>query len=144
MLRDVVSRFCVAAGVLALAACSELGPTSPQGNVTGGTPVVETFTGVLPLNGVKFYSFAVETSGVTDLTLVDAREKGVVTEALITIGLGSPRGTSCLATNVLSVASSGTPQLSGVTNKGIHCAVIYDPGNLTSEATFILNIARPR
>jgi hypothetical protein len=106
--------------------------------------VVETFTGVLPLNGVKFYSFAVETSGVTDLTLVDAREKGVVTEALITIGLGSPRGTSCLATNVLSVASSGTPQLSGVTNKGIHCAVIYDPGNLTSEATFILNIARPR
>lgn len=144
MLRDVALKFCVVAGLLALSACSELGPTSPQGNVTGGTPVVETFSGVLPVKGVKFYSFAVETKGNTDLTLVDAREKGVVTEALITIGLGVPRGTSCLATNVLSVKSSGTPQLSGATAKGIHCAVIYDPGNLTSDATFILNIARPR
>jgi hypothetical protein len=68
----------------------------------------------------------------------------VTTEALITIGLGTPRGTQCVATNVLSVKSGGTPQISGTTNRGVHCALVFDPGNLTSEATFHLNITRPK
>ncbi len=146
MVRDVVMRVRVLTtllAVMAAAGCGELGPTTPQG--PGGAQImVETFSGTLPLRGSVFYSFSVETAGQTSLTLVDARENGVITEALITIGLGQPRGTQCLATNVLSVKSGGTPQVSGPTNKGVYCAVVFDPGNLTTEATFRLNIARPK
>jgi hypothetical protein len=42
------------------------------------------------------------------------------------------------------VKSGGTPQVVGNTGRGIHCAIIYDPGNLTSEATFLVNIAHPQ
>lgn len=144
MVRDVLMRVCLLPAVLALAGCSELGPTSPQGPGAGSPVVVEPFSGTLPVRGSQFYSFSVETSGTTFITLVDAKENGVVTEALITVGLGSPRGTQCVATNVLSVKSGGSPHISGTTNKGIHCAIIFDPGNLTSPATFLVNIAHPK
>jgi len=146
VVRDVVMRVRVISAVLAVmvtAGCGELGPTTPQGP-GGAQVVVESFSGTLPLRGSVFYSFTVETGGQTSLTLVDARENGVITEALITIGLGTPRGTQCLATNVLSVKSGGTPQVSGPTNKGVYCAVVFDPGNLTTAATFLVNIARPK
>lgn len=131
-------------GIVTLAGCSELGPTAPQG--PGNTPVltVEAFTGTLTLKGVQFYSFSVETGGTTFLTLIEARENGVITENLITIGLGTPRGTQCVTANILSVKSGGKPQVSGETGRGVHCAVIFDPGNLTSDATFIMNIAHPK
>ncbi len=147
MVRDVSIRVCLSATlltVLAVSGCSELGPTTPQGPGANNPIVVKPFSGTLPLKGVQFYSFTVTTGGTTYLTLVDAKEKGVTTEALITIGLGSPRGTQCLASNVLSVKSGGTPQVTGPTAKGVHCAVIFDPGNLTSEATFLVNIAHPQ
>jgi hypothetical protein len=131
--------------MVTLSGCSELGPTASQGPGTQAPISVEEFKGTLPLKGVVFYSFSVESIGQqTSLTLVDARENGVTTEALITIGLGTPRGTQCVATNVLSVKSGGTPQVSGTTNRGVHCALVFDPGNLTSEATFHLNITRPK
>lgn len=147
MVRDVLKRVCLSAILLAgvvVSGCSELGPTTPQGPGVSNPLVVKPFTGTLPVRGVQFYSFSVATGGTTFLTLVDARENGAITEALITIGLGVPRGTQCVATNVLSVKSGGQPQVSGTTNKGVHCAVIFDPGNLTTDATFLLNIAHPQ
>lgn len=129
--------------VTVVAGCGESAPTAPPAPVSAEI-VVETFSGTLPLRGSVFYSFSVATGGETSLTLVDARENGVITEALITIGLGVPRGTQCLASNVLSVKTSGTPQVRGQTGKGIHCAVVFDPGNLTTNATFSLNIVRPK
>lgn len=129
---------------MAVSGCSELGPTTPQGPGISNPLVVKPFSGTLPVSGVQFYSFSVTTSGTTFLTLVDAREGGVTTEALIAIGLGTPRGTQCVATNVLAVKSGGTPQVTGATGKGVHCAVIFDPGNLTSDATFLVNIAHPQ
>jgi hypothetical protein len=132
-------------GIVAIAGCSELeGPTGPR--VPGGGPAstVQHFSGTLPLKGSVFYSFSVETSGISTLTLVDAKENGVATEALITIGLGTPRGTQCAASNVLSVTSSGTPQVNGQTDRGVHCAVVFDPGNLTTDATFLLIITHPK
>ncbi len=131
-------------GLLALAGCSELGPTAPQGPGPIAPVVVETFRGTIGLLESKFYSFSVSSSGITFLTLVDARENGVTTENLITIGLGVPRGTQCVATNVLSVKASGSPQVSGTTDRGVHCAVVFDPGNLASPATFELNIVHPQ
>jgi hypothetical protein len=131
--------------MVTLSGCSELGPTAPQGPGAAAPISVEEFKGTLALKGLAFYSFSVESNGQqTALTLVDARENGVTTEALITIGLGTPRGTQCVATNVLSVKSGGSPQVRGTTNRGVHCALVFDPGNLTSEATFHLNITRPK
>ncbi len=144
MVRAVLLRVCVLAGVLGAVSCSEQGPTSPPGDVDGSLLTVELFSGTLPLRGVTFYSFSVEKGGTTFLTLLDVRENGEPSEALITIGLGVPRGTSCVSTNVLSVKAGGTPQVTGTTNRGVHCAVVFDPGNLTSAATFALNITRPK
>ena len=130
--------------VLSSSGCSPLGPTSPSTNLPNPTLVVENFSGTLPLKGVVYYSFSIVDGGTTYLTLLSVKEDGVDTEALITIGLGRPRGTACVATNVLSVKSGGSPQVSGPTNRGVHCAVVFDPGNLTKDATFSLNIARPK
>lgn len=144
---DVIRRVClllVLCAATVSAGCSELGPTGPQGPGISNPVVVKHFSGTLPLRGAQFYSFTVTTGGTTFLTLVDARENGVITESLITIGLGTPRGTQCVATNVLSVKSSGKPQLDGPTNKGVHCAIVFDPGNLSSEATFLLHITHPK
>lgn len=121
-----------------------MGPTSPSLNLPGNSLTVETFNGSLALNGSAFYSFTVEDGGVTFLTLVSLKEGGADSEALVSIGLGAPRGTSCVSSNVQSVAASGQIQLTGVTNRGVHCAVVADPGNLTQAATFSLNIARPK
>lgn len=129
---------------LASSGCSPLGPTSPPTNLPNSALVVENFSGTLPLKGVVYYSFSVTDSGTTYLTLLSVKEDGVDTEALITIGIGIPRGTSCVATNVLSVKAGGAAQLTGTTNRGVHCAVVFDPGNLTKDATFSLNIARPK
>lgn len=131
--------------VLSSSGCSPLGPTSPSTNLPNPTIIVENFSGTLPVKGVVFYSFSVINSGTTYLTLLSVKEGGVDTEALITIGVGVPRGTSCVAaTSLLSVKSGGSPQVSGTTNRGVHCAVVFDPGNLTKDATFSLNIAHPK
>jgi hypothetical protein len=128
---------------LASTGCAPLGPTSPS-PLPNPTLIVENFSGTLPLKGVVFYSFSVVEGGVTYLTLLDVKEGGVVTEALVTIGLGTPRGTTCVASNVLSVKSGASAQVSGNTNRGVHCAVVFDPGNLSKDATFSLNIAHPK
>lgn len=133
-------------GLLAVlsSGCSPLGPTSPSTGLPNPTIAVENFSGTLPVKGMVYYSFSVVDGGTTYLTLLSVKEGGVDTEALITIGLGTPRGTSCVASNVLSVKSGGSPQVSGTTNRGVHCAIVFDPGNLTKDATFSLNIARPK
>lgn len=130
--------------VLSSSGCSPLGPTSPSTGLPNPTIAVENFSGTLPVNGLVYYSFSVVDGGTTYLTLLSVKEGGVDTDALITIGLGTPRGTSCVATNMLSVKSGGSPQVSGTTNRGVHCAMVFDPGNLTTDATFSLNIARPK
>lgn len=130
--------------VLSSLGCSPLGPTSPSTALPTPAISVENFSGTLPLKGVVFYSFSVVDGGTTFLTLLSVKEGGVDTEALITIGLGTPRGTACVATNVLSVMAGGSPQVSGTTSRGVHCAIVVDPGNLTTDATFSLNIARPK
>jgi hypothetical protein len=124
--------------------CSPIGPTSPAPVLPSPTLVVENFSGSLPLKSVVFYSFSVVDGGQTYLTLLSVKEAGADSEALITIGIGTPRGTNCVATNVLSVKAGGTPQVSGNTARGVHCAVVFDPGNLTQDATFSLNIAHPK
>ena len=78
------------------------------------------------------------------MSLLSLKEGGVDSTVLVTIGLGVPRGTSCATNNVLPVKADGSLQLVGTTDRGVHCAVVFDSGNLTKDATFSLNIARPK
>lgn len=126
------------------AGCSPLGPSSTEVALPNAAISVENFSGALKVKGVAFYSFSVADGGTSYLSLLSLKEAGADSDVLVTIGLGVPRGTACLATNVLSVKATGSLQLTGTTGPGVHCAVIFDPGNLTKDATFSLNIARPK
>ena len=129
---------------LSAAGCSPLGPSSSPVVLPNSALTVENFTGSLPVKGSAFYSFSVAEGGTTYLSLISLKEGGVDSTVKVTIGLGTPRGTSCTTANVLTVAADGALQLTGTTNRGVHCAVVYDPGNLTADATFSLNITHPK
>jgi hypothetical protein len=131
-------------GGISAAGCSPLGPTSSPEILPNSSLTVENFTGTLPLKGFAFYSFSVVEGGTTYLSLLSLKEGGVDSTVLVTIGLGTPRGTSCITSNVLPVKADGSLQLIGTTDRGVHCAAVFDSGNLTQNATFSLNIARPR
>ena len=133
----------VLAGVLA-AGCSPLGPTSSHEVPPNSQLVVENFSGPLAVKGFAFYSFSVVESGTTYLSLITLKEGGVDSTAKVTIGLGTPRGTTCATNNILTVVADGSLSLTDTTNRGVHCALIFDPGNLTLPATFSLNITHPR
>ena len=131
------------AGISA-AGCSPLGPTSSPVVLPNTNLTVENFSGSLPVKGTAFYSFSVTEAGTTYLSLISLKEGGVDSTVKVTIGLGRPRGTSCPTGNVLTVAADGSLSLTSTTERGVHCAVIFDPGNLTQAATFSLNITHPR
>ena len=133
----------VLAGVLA-AGCSPLGPTTSPEVPPNSQLVVENFSGSLAVKGFTFYSFSVVESGTTYLSLISLKEAGVDSAVKITIGLGTPRGTTCATNNILTVVADGSLSLTGTTDRGVHCAVVFDPGNLTLPATFSLNITHPR
>ena len=131
------------AGISA-AGCSPHGPSTspvvlPNTNVT-----IETFIGTLPVKGTQFYSFSVIEPGTSYLSLISLKEAGVDSAVKVTIGFGTPRGTQCASSNVLGVSADGSLQLTDTTERGVHCAVIFDSGNLTADATFTLNITHPK
>ena len=137
----------VLAGLLAgisAAGCSPLGPSSSPEIPPTADLAVENFSGSLPLKGAAFYSFSVTGSGTSYLSLISLKEGGVDSTAKVTVGLGIPRGTSCTTSSVLSVQADGSLSLTGTTDRGVHCAIIFDPGNLTQTATFSLNIVHPK
>jgi hypothetical protein len=129
---------------LSSAGCSPLGPTTTGNNLPNSDLVVENFSAPLKVQGLAFYSFSVEKGGTTYLSLLDLKVGGEASDLLITIGIGVPRGTSCVSSNVLSVKATGQLHVSATTNRGVHCALVFDPGNLTADATFSLNITHPR
>lgn len=127
-----------------LAGCSPLGPTSSPEVLPNANLMVENFSGALPLKGFKFYSFSVTERGTSYLSLITLKEAGVDSDVLVTIGIGTPRGTSCITNTILAVKADGSLSLAYTTERGIYCAVIYDTGNLKSDATFSMNITHPR
>jgi hypothetical protein len=137
----------VLAGTLAggsVAGCSPLGPTTTPEQLPNPAVTVENFSGSLPLKGFAFYSFSVVEPGTTYLSLISLKEAGADVDVFVTIALGRPRGTSCTTTSVLPVKADGSLQLTGTTERGVHCAAIFDSGNLTKDATFSLNIVHPK
>jgi len=140
----VVFVLCSMLAGLSLAGCSPLGPTESPSNLPNADLSIETFSGTLPVDGSAFYAFSVVDGGLTYLSLASLRENGVESNVLVEIGVGALSGTRCIATDATSVTANGYLQLSSVTPRGVHCAVVNDVGNLTSTATFTLKIVRPK
>ena len=144
--RGAVTRAIPLLALLVLAAaCDQTEAPAAPSNPGSTQPItVESFTGTLPLTGFRFYSFFVPASGNVQLLLHTLTEGGVASSAQVTLGLGFPRGTDCTLTDLLTVGAGGSPQLTVPVTPAIYCARISDLGNLTTTATFGINIIRPR
>jgi hypothetical protein len=136
--------------VLALAAaafgpaCSEATVTSPSAIGNNLPLAVEVFTGTLPVNGSRFYSFTVPKTGPVSMVLLSLSENGAASAAAVQLGLGVPRGIDCLAGEAATLGTGVVAQVSITAEPAVYCARIGDPGNLTAPAAFSINITRPR
>lgn len=141
----------LAAAVLPLmtlvAACGDNNetPTSPSddSSTVAEPSATETFTGVVPVGGSRFYAFTVGAYGTVNLTLTDVGGAGVPTTAWLGLGIGTPDAEDCVTTSTINGPSGSAAQLTGVYAAGIYCARVFDIGNLYAPATFAVTIAHP-
>jgi hypothetical protein len=134
-------------GVLAACAgpaCTEASVSSPTALGTNLPVAVEVFTGTLPVNGVRFYSFTVSKTGSASVVLLSLTENGEPSSAAVQIGIGAPRGIDCLATQTATIGPGAVAQVGITADPAVYCARIADVGNLQAPAQFAINIIRPR
>ena len=106
--------------------------------------MTETFSGILPVGGTKFYSFGVASSGTVNVTLTGVNVDGQPSDVSLTVGLGTPSGTSCSTTSPSAVQAGSAPQVTGTEQPGVYCVNVQDAGpNLPDPADFIVTIAHP-
>lgn len=129
---------------LAVSSCSEASATGPTAIGNNATMTVEAFSGTLPLNGFRFFSFAVPHPGATTLILLSLSENGAPSTATVQLGLGVPRGTDCALTDAAMVNTGVVGQVASQYQPAIYCARIGDTGNLKAPADFSINIIHPR
>jgi hypothetical protein len=135
----------VLAAVLTVA-CGLL-PDSSSSSSSGSTTApstagTTTFSGTLGVQSSSFISFTVGSAGTVSVTL--ASLSPAVT-AGVGLGLGTPNGTtSCSMTNSVSNAQpSSAAQLTVPAAAGTYCAVVFDPGSLTTATAFSLSVTHP-
>jgi hypothetical protein len=118
--------------------------STPPPTTTAEPTTTEEFTGSLPVNGARFYSFEVTTFGTVNVTLDRVGGvTGVPASIWVGLGVGTPDGTDCTTTTSLSTQSGGGPHISTSLAAGTYCARIYDIGNLAAAAPFAVTIAHP-
>ena len=134
----------------ATAACGDDStPTSPTTTTTTTTTaaaeasISEAFVNSVPVNGSRFYAFAVGAYGTVNVTLNRVGGGTVPTSVWVGVGLGVPEGTDCSTTTSLNTQAGTGPHISTTLAAGTYCARIYDIGNLASAAPFALTIAHP-
>jgi hypothetical protein len=132
-----------AAVALALAVCSCADKATTPSDTTPASPdTTETWTAVVPVGGSSFYSFSVARKGTVNLTYVSAAGDDVPSDIALSLGIGTPSGTSCTS-NVASFAPATAPQVTGTYDPGVYCAKVTDAGTLPAAATIVIAIAHP-
>ncbi len=126
-------------------ACTTDDPTT-QTNIplVPTQPVVETFSGTVPVGGrdTKVFSVA-QGNGGLDVTLTSTSPSGVV----LAIGAGTWDGAACtLGTNASRTTSAGSAAQLSFTQVpvGTYCVQTFDPGtpsSLPSPVAYTINIA---
>ena len=125
---------CVA--ILSAAGCGLLenstSPTTPEAPT-------EAFSGTLVLQGSSFFTFTVSQAGTISVTLATLTPSPT---AGVGLGVGTPSGTTgCTLTSSTPNASAGSAaQITITGTPGTYCVKVYDTGNLTTTASFTINI----
>ena len=124
-------------------ACSSETPTSPTTSDTASVAPAtlnETYSGTLPVGGLRFYSFTVVQNGTVNLTLTSLGQ-AIATDVGVELTLGQPSGTGCVArTSVTVSVETAAPHITGTFAPGVYCARVADTGNLPSTASFVVAI----
>lgn len=134
---------CVFVGIAAIAAaCSKDSASITSPSSTTGDRLTEVFTGTVPVQGSRFYSFTVSNAGIVELTLVSLSLDGRGSTLTTAMGLGSgtPNGTDCDLTNSVNTAPGLTIQLRTAMAAGTHCVKVFDIGNLTTPVNFAVRM----
>ena len=129
-------------GVLAVAAVLAAGcenPSTPIPTQPSPTPVTETFSGTLTLNGALTFPFVSATAGPLTGTVTALAPDPL---AVIGFALGTYAGATCTLVLTTDEASQNAT-ITGVVNaQGILCARVYDSkGQLTQPVTFTITVA---
>ena len=119
-------------------------PLGPSGNPNTVAVAVETFIGVLPVGGSRFYSFTVPREGLVSLTLLTLTIDGEPSDAPVNVGLGTPRATDCQLLDSRTVPAGPKPQFTDSFPAGVYCARVSDLQGLPGDAAFAVNITHPR
>jgi hypothetical protein len=134
----------IAAAALSVS-CSNA-PTTPDNDDDTPTKTVAYFTGAMSPGESQFYSFTVQTTESTEVTLVSLLPEKASSPALaipMSIGLGTPSGTGCRLAAAVVTAPGLTAQLTMPTTPTIFCAQIADAGQLTGPVSFTVKIVHP-
>jgi hypothetical protein len=126
------------------AACSSnSSPTEPSTTPTASS--VQTFSGLLDVQGSSFYSFTVtaaEAASITLASLTATTLNGPASTAVVRLGLGVPSATDCSVTSTVDTAAGLTAQLKATINPDTYCVTISDIGNLTAPMNFNVRIGQ--
>ena len=109
--------------------------TSP----TPTTPPTETFAGTLAVQGSNVFTFTVAQTGPVSVTLASLSSTST---GGVGLGIGTPNGTTActLTSSTPNATAATTAQITLTQNPGTVCVKIFDTGNLTTAATFTINI----
>jgi hypothetical protein len=132
--------------VLATHACSNNSTTTPSTTTPSTTMYRERFTSTLPVGGSQFFSFSIATAGTVTVTLESIGGPGVPSSIVVNMGVGTPSGTTCSASESEVQVTGGaglTAVQTGTQQPGVLCVVVSDPGNLFAPATFTVVIDHP-
>ncbi len=119
-------------------------PLGPSGNPATAVVIVESFQGVLPMGGVRFYSFTVPQDGLVSLTLLALTRNGEPADVKVNLGIGVPQGTGCTLIDSRTTGPGVTPQLKDFRQAAVYCARVADVEELDADVAFAVNIAYPK
>jgi hypothetical protein len=114
---------------------------------TATTPqqTAESFSGTLAPQSSSFFSFPVYQAGMVNITLTGLTTTSLVSlpNTVVGVGFGTPGGQGCSLSSSVNTTEGAVPQLNLTSAAGISCVEVFDIGNLTSPADFLVNIVHP-
>jgi hypothetical protein len=140
MLRSIRRPVLALAAALALAGGCDSGdtPTDPS-DPTPSPTVTESFSGSLTVNGGQTFNFAASAAGPVTATLSATNPD----TAVVGLALGTWNGISCQIVLANDNASRGISVVGEASTFGNLCVRVYDTGQLTEPAAFLITVVHP-
>lgn len=114
-------------------------PTTP----TNPTPIVDTLTGSITVNGAETRQFTVTQSGLVTVLLKSVRRQGTEEADATTtmgLGLGTWNGSSCQVVMAKDDALQGSSVIGQVSGVGQLCVRVHDTGKLTTPLDYTVEV----